>query len=186
MDTESGKKGFPATNCQQMDGNRSQPFKSSHLHTTCISGTRRHHIPIPKWVQLCRCVQHDPIQIKESEARRARGCRVMHFTLGIGKPWHWAASWMVKDLMPVWSALRERLPRTPAGLTSGDCAGHAARRTVLYPLPPALTLLLLHRLFFRWARIPTRQASSAPHGNSVSKTFGLVLAPASMRAPLPP
>ena len=76
---------------------------------------------------------------------------MMHFTLGIGKPWHWAATWLVADLMPIWTALRERLPRTPGGLTGGDCAGHVARRALLYPLPPALTLLLLYRLFFRRA-----------------------------------
>lgn len=116
----------------------------------------------------------------------------MHFTLGIGKPWHWAASWMVTDLMPVWSALRERLPRPPAGLTSGDCAGHAARRAVLYPLPPTLTLLLLHRLFFRWVGTLTRQGPSpCSHVQSITiviftQTFGCVLAPAGMWAPLPP
>ena len=43
------------------------------------------------------------------------GCRVMHFTLGMGKPWHWWATWLVPDLMPLWTDLRERLPQTPRG-----------------------------------------------------------------------
>ncbi len=75
--------------------------------------------------------------------------RVMHFTLGIGKPWHWFATWMVVDLMPLWSDLRERLPPTPGGLRHGDCAGHAARRAILFPAPFALMALLAHRLVFR-------------------------------------
>lgn len=75
----------------------------------------------------------------------------MHFTLGIGKPWHWYASWLV-DLMPQWTAFRERLPTTPAGLRYGDCRGHALRRWLLFPTPLLLTALILQRLL-RWACI---------------------------------
>lgn len=45
--------------------------------------------------------------------------RVLHFTLGVGKPWHWFATWMVVDLMPVWTDLRERCAASPP---TGDVA----------------------------------------------------------------
>jgi hypothetical protein len=79
--------------------------------------------------------------------------RVVHFTLGIGKPWHWFATWLVVDLMPLWTDLRERLPPTPGGLRRGDCAGHAARRAILFPAPFVIVGLLVHRLFLRWGCI---------------------------------
>lgn len=75
---------------------------------------------------------------------------MVHFTLGIGKPWHWFATWLVVDLMPLWTDLRERLPPTPGGLHHGDCAGHAMRRAILFPMPFVIVGLLVHRLFLRW------------------------------------
>ena len=80
---------------------------------------------------------------------------MVHFTLGIGKPWHWFATWLVVDLMPLWTDLRERLPPTPGGLHHGDCAGHAMQRAILFPAPLVIVGLLVHRLFLRWGRYPS-------------------------------
>ena len=52
--------------------------------------------------------------------------RVLHFTLGPVKPWHWWAPWLL-PAAAAWQDVRTRTPAGGAADAAAEAAAHAAR-----------------------------------------------------------
>ena len=78
------------------------------------------------WRELTPCMIRAPNQCTSSERwpLPASSLRVLHFTLGPLKPWHWPATWLV-PAAATWQDVRRRTP-PPPGLMDFTPVLHAA------------------------------------------------------------
>ncbi|GMH36727.1 hypothetical protein BSKO_04600 [Bryopsis sp. KO-2023] len=70
--------------------------------------------------------------------------RVVHFTLGPIKPWHWWASWIIKDIM-MWKIYRKRLPRDSLGYSCGTTPSQHYAKIFMMILPVLFLALVARR-----------------------------------------